>query len=42
MSGVGKSFLGKKLAEQLGYQFTDIDRLLEERFHKPIQEILNE
>jgi len=41
MSGVGKSFLGKKLSDQLGYEFIDTDRLLEERFHKPIQDVLN-
>ncbi len=38
---MGKSFLGKKLADELDYAFIDTDRLLEERFHKPIQDILD-
>jgi len=32
MSGVGKSSVGKVLAEQLGYNFIDIDRVLEKKF----------
>lgn len=42
MSGAGKSFLGKKLADDIGYNFIDIDVLLEKRFGKPVQEILDE
>ncbi|MEO6536485.1 MAG: shikimate kinase [Candidatus Paceibacterota bacterium] len=42
MSGVGKSFLGKKLADSLGYSFLDVDILLEKKYEKSVQEILNQ
>lgn len=41
MSGVGKSRLGQLLAEKLGYNFIDIDRVVEKNCGKRVQEIIN-
>jgi len=41
MAGAGKSSVGKKLAEQLNLDFIDSDLLIEERYRKPLQDILN-
>ena len=41
MSGVGKSGTGKILARKLGYAFVDVDKRLEAKAKKPLQEILD-
>lgn len=41
MSGVGKSGTGKILARKLGYAFVDVDKRLEAKARKPLQEILD-
>jgi shikimate kinase len=41
MPGSGKSFIGKVLAEALEYEFVDIDLKLEQKYQKPLQEILD-
>lgn len=41
MSGVGKSRLGKLLAEKLYYDFIDIDKIMENSCGKKVQEIIN-
>jgi shikimate kinase len=38
--GSGKSFLGKQLADALAMQFIDIDILLEQRYQRPLHDIL--
>ncbi len=40
MSGVGKSYIGEKLASHFGYAFIDIDRILENKSGKSVQDIL--
>ncbi len=40
--GSGKSTLGSKLARRLGYQFMDMDHLIEETAEMSIPEIFNE
>lgn len=42
MPGVGKSYLGRKLAKRLGYTFIDVDKQMEKRYGKPLQKILDE
>jgi shikimate kinase len=42
MPGAGKSFVGARLARKLGYEILDIDRSLEEKYGKPLQQILDE
>ncbi len=37
--GTGKSSVGKRLAERLGYDFVDLDDLIEAEAHLPIAEI---
>lgn len=40
--GSGKSTLGSKLAQRIGYQFMDMDRLIEETAEMSIPNIFNE
>ena len=42
MPGVGKSFLGKKLAEKLNYKFLDIDELIEKNAGLKLQKIIDD
>lgn len=42
MPGVGKSTVGKALAEALGLHFVDIDKVMEEAHGKPLQDLLDE
>ncbi len=42
MPGVGKSSLGKKLAQKLNWQWFDLDLLIEEKAAKSITNIFNE
>lgn len=42
MAGSGKSYIGTRLAERLGLRFVDIDKVLEEKHGKPLQQILDE
>ncbi|MBD3310838.1 AAA family ATPase [Candidatus Woesearchaeota archaeon] len=41
MPGVGKSVVGKELAEKLGYTFLDLDELIEEKTKLKLQEIID-
>lgn len=41
MSGSGKTTIGKILAPLIGYRFIDSDRLIEMRFGKPLQDIVD-
>jgi shikimate kinase len=40
MPGSGKSAIGKLLAKTLDFSFVDPDKLLEQQFEKPLQEVL--
>lgn len=40
--GCGKSSTGKKLASKLGYDFIDLDDLIEEQYNKSIPEIFDQ
>lgn len=42
MFGSGKSTVGKILAEKLRYTFIDVDHLIERKFKKPLQRVLDE
>jgi len=42
LMGVGKTTIGSKLAEKLGYYFIDLDQEIEDREHKTIPEIFAE
>lgn len=42
MARAGKSAVGKKLARALGYNFIEIDALIEKRHHKRLQTIVDE
>jgi len=42
MAGSGKSSVGQVLATLLGLAFVDVDRLIEEDQHTPLQNLLNE
>lgn len=41
MPGAGKSFIGEKLADFLGFSFVDPDKMLEKGQGRPLQEILD-
>jgi len=41
MPGSGKSYVGKKLAEKLGYKLVELDSILEEEYDLPLQKILD-
>lgn len=41
MAGVGKSVIGKKLAEKLHYNFIDIDEIIEKKLNLKLQEIID-
>lgn len=41
MPGSGKSYIGKKLAENLGYTLVELDKVMEEEFKIPLQLILD-
>ena len=40
--GAGKSTVGRELAERLGWQFLDLDQLIEEREQRKIQDIFRQ
>jgi shikimate kinase len=42
MAGVGKSAVGKIVADSLGWKFIDIDTLLEARYNSSLQTILDD
>ncbi|MCK5176932.1 MAG: (d)CMP kinase, partial [Candidatus Aenigmarchaeota archaeon] len=41
MAGVGKSFIGKKLAKKLNYDFIDVDELIEKNTNLKLQQIID-
>ena len=41
MAGVGKSFIGRRLAERLGYKYIDTDREIEKRYDSGIQGLID-
>jgi len=41
MAGAGKSYIGKILADRLGLELLDIDRVMEKEEGKPLQDILD-
>jgi shikimate kinase len=42
MFGSGKSTIGRALAQKLRYHFVDVDHLIEAKFRKPLQRVLDE
>ncbi len=42
MSGVGKSRIGRELADKLGYNFIDVDEIIERSSGKKLQEMIYE
>ncbi|QQG37763.1 MAG: AAA family ATPase [Candidatus Kaiserbacteria bacterium] len=42
MAGAGKSHVGRRLAERLGYEFLDIDTYLENQYGKELEKIVEE
>jgi shikimate kinase len=42
MAGAGKSVVGKELAKQLEYDFIDVDSVIEEKYNKTPQELIDE
>ncbi len=42
MFGSGKSTIGKILAARLRYHFVDVDQLIEAKFRKPLQKVLDD
>ncbi len=41
MPGSGKSYIGKKLAERLGYTLVELDSILEKEYNLPLQDVLD-
>ena len=39
--GVGKTTIGKLLSEELGVKFIDLDKYIESRYRKTIQELFD-
>ena len=42
MFGSGKSTIGRALAQKLRYHFVDVDHLIEAKYKKPLQKVLDE
>jgi shikimate kinase len=42
MAGVGKSYIGRLLAEKLNYKFIDVDEIIEKKANKKLQQIVDE
>ena len=42
MFGSGKSTIGRILAEKLRYHFVDVDHLIEAKYRKPLQKVLDQ
>lgn len=42
MPGAGKSVVGRVVAERLGLSYLDVDQVLEAKYGKPLQQILDE
>ena len=42
MFGSGKSTIGRILAQKLRYHFVDVDHLIEAKYRKPLQKVLDE
>lgn len=42
MFGSGKSTVGRILAQKLRYHFVDVDQLIERKFQKPLQRVLDD
>ncbi len=42
MPGAGKSFVGKRLAEKLNFEFVELDKVIEEKYKAPLQQIVEE
>jgi shikimate kinase len=42
MFGSGKSTIGRILADKLRYHFVDVDQLIERKYRKPLQRVLDE
>ncbi|MDE2213165.1 MAG: shikimate kinase [Patescibacteria group bacterium] len=40
MPGSGKSFIGKKLADQLGFSLVEADKIIEQEFNLPLQQVV--
>lgn len=40
MPGSGKSFVGKKIADKLGYKFIESDKILESEYGLPLHQVL--
>lgn len=41
MPGSGKSYIGKKLAEKLGFKLVELDSILEKEYGLPLQKLLD-